>query len=54
MLWIHVETINRKIQNEYNLSEKLFNGLKKGYYNKDKEFIPNFTKKIFRQVSILF
>ena len=39
MLWIHTDTINRKIQNEYNLSEKLFNGLKKGYYNKDKEFI---------------
>ena len=39
MLWIHTDTINRKIQNEYNISEKLFNGLKKGYYNKDKEFI---------------
>ena len=31
MLWIHVETINRKIQNEYKHSMELFNSLKNGY-----------------------
>tara|TARA_Y100000389_G_scaffold204578_1_gene258110 strand:- start:2066 stop:2890 length:825 start_codon:yes stop_codon:yes gene_type:complete len=39
MLWIHTDTINRKIQNEYNVSERLFNNLKKGYYDKDKNLI---------------
>jgi len=34
MLWIHVETINRKIQNEYKHSMGLFNSLRKGYTDK--------------------
>ena len=39
MLWIHTDTINKKIQNECNVSERLFNGLMKGYYDKDKNLI---------------
>ena len=39
MLWIHTDTINKKIQNEYNISARLFNDLTKGYYDKDNNLI---------------
>jgi len=38
-LWIHTETINKRIKGEYNHSIKMFEQLKKGYRDKDKNLI---------------
>jgi hypothetical protein len=59
--WIFLKNYKKSISNlslNINLYYKFSNKIPKSYnwysLNKNKEFIPNFTKRIFNQVSTLF